>query len=135
MRLTGRAGACWRPKRCCRSSRRLRLDRCGERPDAVPGQVLDGVVDGSIDRAFRRWSRPRVRRWQPAIGIGVIGFDSVEAVDQMDLTDEDARRAGFTSLDDLRRFVERRREGSVYRIRFASRGTPPGPARDGARRG
>jgi hypothetical protein len=91
-----------------------------------PARVLDGVLDGSIDRAFRHWPRPRVRPGgSQRTGIGVIGFESVEAVEPQALTEEDARRAGFGSLDDLRRFVNRPREGSVYRIRFRLLGPDP----------
>jgi hypothetical protein len=91
-----------------------------------PARVLDGVVDGSIDRAFRRWPRPRVKAGgSQRTAIGVIGFESVEAIEPPHLTDEDARRAGFGSLDDLRRFVDRPRDGSVYRIRFRLLGPDP----------
>ena len=101
-----------------------------------PATVLGGIADGRIDRAFRRWDRPRVRPGgRQRTGIGVIGFTAVEPVERDALTVEDAKRAGFASLDELLRFADRRPERTLYRIglelvgpdpRVALRDTLPG---------
>jgi hypothetical protein len=59
----------------------------------------DGLVSGEIRLTFRRWQRPRVRpggryRCHP---IGVIEVDAIEEVTVKDITEADARRAGFGS--------------------------------------
>ena len=91
-----------------------------------PTGVLRGITDGTVDRAFRRWERPRVLPGgQQRTAIGVVGFLSVDAVDRERLTAEDAERAGFASLDALLRFVDRRRGGSIYRIGLELRGPDP----------
>jgi hypothetical protein len=91
-----------------------------------PAAVLDGIVDGSIDRSFRRWDRPRVKaggtQRTPA---GVIGFRSVEVVDRDDLTEEDALRSGFGSLEALLKFLDGRAEGDIYRIGLELVGPDP----------
>ncbi len=91
-----------------------------------PAAVLSGIADGTIDRSFRRWDRPRVKaggtQRTPA---GVIGFTSVEVVEQEDLTEEDAERSGFASLEVLRRFLDGRAEGLVYRIGLELVGPDP----------
>ena len=80
-------------------------------------RVLRGVVDGSVDRAFRRWPSPRVKPGgRQRTAVGVIAFDAVEPVSRSALTGDDARRAAFGSLDDLLAFVDRRDEGTIYRI-------------------
>ena len=95
---------------------------------------LDGIADGSIDLTFRRWDAPRVRAGsQQRTAAGVIAFGSVERV--ADLSDEEARRAGWTSRDDvMRQFAGR--TGDLYRIelrlagpdpRAVLRDTPPTP--------
>jgi hypothetical protein len=84
---------------------------------------LAGIADGSIDLTFRRWPAPRVRAGsQQRTAIGVIAFDAVERVD--DVSDEDARRAGWASRDAvLKQFA--RRDGDLYRIELHLAGPDP----------
>jgi hypothetical protein len=86
----------------------------------LPRAVLDGVVAGDVDRAYRRWTRPMHRPGgRQRTAVGVIAFDTVEVVDPEDISEEDARRAG-AELARLRAMLDRR-SGEVYRIglRFA----------------
>ena len=84
---------------------------------------LDGIADGSIDLTFRRWDAPRVRAGsQQRTAAGVVAFDAVERVD--DLSDEDARRAGWASRDAvIKQFA--RRSGDLYRIELHLAGPDP----------
>jgi hypothetical protein len=91
-----------------------------------PARLLGAIADGTVDRAFRRWERPRVKPGgRQRTAAGVIGFESVEPVAREALTEADARRAGFGSLDQLLRFVDRRAEGTIYRIRLSLLGPDP----------
>ena len=84
---------------------------------------LDGIADGTVDLAFRRWPAPRVRAGsQQRTAIGVIGFDVVEVVE--DLSDEEARRAGFASRDAVFKAF-RDRAGDLYRIELHLAGPDP----------
>jgi hypothetical protein len=92
----------------------------------VPARVLAGLQAGTVDRAFRRWERPRVRAGgSQRTAIGVIGFESVEIVDRGELREDDALRAGFDSLDALLAFVDRRSDRAIYRIRIRLLGPDP----------
>jgi hypothetical protein len=92
----------------------------------IPVRVLAGLRDGTIDRAFRRWERPRVRPGgSQRTAIGVIGFESVEVVQPDELDEEDALGAGFRSLPELRAFSERRTDRDLYRIRLRLLGPDP----------
>ena len=84
---------------------------------------LDGIAEGSIDLTFRRWDAPRVRAGsQQRTAAGVVAFDAVERVD--DLSDEDARRAGWASRDAvIKQFA--RRSGDLYRIELHLAGPDP----------
>jgi hypothetical protein len=84
---------------------------------------LEGIADGSIDLTFRRWDAPRVRAGsQQRTAAGVVAFDAVERVD--DLSDEDARRAGWASRDAvIKQFA--RRSGDLYRIELHLAGPDP----------
>ncbi|HMF82457.1 MAG TPA: hypothetical protein VKI01_04220 [Acidimicrobiia bacterium] len=88
--------------------------------------VLDGLARGTIDLAFRRWARPRVRAGSRLrTGVGVIGVDRVEAVAVSRISDGDARRAGFASRSDLLDDLSKQREGRVYRIALRVEGPDP----------
>lgn len=87
----------------------------------------DGLADGSITVAFRRQKRPTTRAGgtlrTPA---GMLAIESVVEVSDDELTDPDARRAGHSSLDELRAALgppdpDRR----LYRVEFHHAGDDP----------
>nr|WP_300143472.1 hypothetical protein [Propionicimonas sp.] len=71
----------------------------------LPNRIAQGVRDGTITLAFRRWEQPRVRAGGTQLtSAGIVRFDAVdEVLDPADLTEDDARTAGFASLAALRR--------------------------------
>lgn len=92
----------------------------------LPLAVLRGVAAGSIDRAFRRWDRPRVKAGgQQRTAMGVIGFTAVDVVAREELTARDAARAGFVSIDRLLAALDRRPERAIFRIGLELLGPDP----------
>ena len=92
----------------------------------LPLAVLRGVAAGSIDRAFRRWDRPRVKAGgRQRTALGVIGFTSVEMVARDELTAVDATRAGFASIERLLTVLDRRPERPIFRIGLELVGPDP----------
>ena len=92
----------------------------------LPLVVLRGVAAGSIDRAFRRWDRPRVKAGgQQRTAMGVIGFTAVDVVAREELTALDAARAGFVSIDRLLAALDRRPEQPIFRIGLELVGPDP----------
>ncbi|MGW0045453.1 hypothetical protein [Rhodococcus sp. NPDC003348] len=89
--------------------------------------TLDGIVTGAVTVAYRRWDRPRVRTGgSQRTSIGVVAFDSVDRVEPADVTDADARAAGFGSAAALLAFVEKKAHGPhLYRIRVRLAGPDP----------
>ena len=88
--------------------------------------ALDGLADGTITVAFRRWARPRVRAGgQLRTAVGVLAVDAVDEMDFADITEDDARRAGFASLPDLLHDLATQRDGRVYRIALHVAGPDP----------
>jgi DNA-binding transcriptional MerR regulator len=78
--------------------------------------VLDRIVAGEVDLAFRRWVRPTVKAGGTLrTAAGMLQIERVMAVSMDDLTDDDARRAGI-GLEELRTFLEAKEEGQVYRV-------------------
>ncbi|WAC57316.1 hypothetical protein [Gordonia sp. SL306] len=64
----------------------------------LPAATAHGVADGSIDLAFRRWKVPRVTVGSTFVSsAGVVEIVSVAQIRADDISDDDARRAGFDS--------------------------------------
>lgn len=88
--------------------------------------TAEGIADGSVTVAFRRWDRPRVRPGGTQRTVaGVVRFDTVEEVDLGTLTEEDAAAAGVRSLAELLRLLGRRDGAHVYRMRVRLAGADP----------
>ncbi len=64
--------------------------------------TLPRIADGSITLAFRRQRRPTVRAGGTlTTPVGVLAIDDVRIVTEDEITDDDARRAGYAALDEL----------------------------------
>jgi hypothetical protein len=67
-----------------------------------------GLADGSVRVTFRRWKRPRARAGgRHRTPAGVLAVDAVAEVDPAAISEDDARAAGFASLADLLRQLDR----------------------------
>ncbi len=88
--------------------------------------ALEGIESGRVTLAVRRWRRPTVRTGGTLVTpVGVLAIDSVERIEAAELTEDDARAAGASSLEELRAAPQLRREGDLYRIRFHLGGEDP----------
>lgn len=87
--------------------------------------VLDGLATGEVDLAFRRWEAARVHTGTVMrTRIGVVEVTDIAIVGASTLTEHDARRAGYTSLDRLRRDIDAR-DGTLFRIELHRIGDDP----------
>lgn len=87
--------------------------------------ILEGIRNGSVTLAFRRWSKPSVRPGsQVRTAIGVIEITAIALVQQTDIKDSDARNAGFASRDELLASL-REGTGHIYRIVLRLAGADP----------
>lgn len=78
--------------------------------------ILDRIVAGEIDLAFRRWTRPTVKTGGALrTQAGLLQIDRVAPVSVEDITEGDAQRAGML-LDDLLEFLGQKDTGEVYRV-------------------
>jgi hypothetical protein len=84
-------------------------------------EFLEGIRGGAITVAFRRWRRPTVRGGGSLLtAVGKIEIRSIEPIDRREITAEDARRAGYDSLQSLIVELDRRSEGDIYRIELGA---------------
>ncbi|HYW90256.1 MAG TPA: hypothetical protein VFB50_20970 [Chloroflexota bacterium] len=96
-------------------------------------RLREGLLDGSIRVAFRRWRRPQVvagHHYRLGAGAGVSPVLRVEVVSAEDITEIDALAAGFTSPQELLRDLGGPAEARIYRITF---GPVEGDPRDALR--
>lgn len=89
-------------------------------------RFLDGIADGSISLVFRRWRKPTVKAGGTLkTAVGVLAIDGVEIVPVAAITAVNAKRAGYSSLDELKAELSKRDEGDVYRIKVRHVGADP----------
>ena len=87
--------------------------------------VLSGIETGHIESVYRRWDQARVKVGSNLrTAIGVIEVLSVDTVDPVALTREDAVEGGFESVSELIASAGNRGE-TLYRIRLRHVGPDP----------
>jgi hypothetical protein len=90
----------------------------------IPAALWDGIRDGTVTVAFRRWKRPSVKAGGTLqTGAGLLAIDEVAPITLDEVTDEEARLAGHASAADA--IAALRAEGQLYRIRFHRLGDDP----------
>ena len=82
----------------------------------IKDEIVEKIRTGKVTVLFRRWSRPGAKAGgtQMTQG-GVVGIDTVEVIDEVDITDADAAAAGYADRDDLIAHLNYR-EDPIYRI-------------------
>ncbi len=89
-------------------------------------ETLEGIAEGRITLAFRRWKRPTVRAGgELRTAIGVLAIDAVDAIKEADITEGEARLAGYPSRDALIAELDRRSAGDLYRVALHRAGGDP----------
>ena len=82
-------------------------------------RLREGIADGSITAAVRRWRRPQVvagRHYRT--GSDLIEMSTVEHIAPGDLTDDDARAAGYPDASTLLADLTGPPDGQLYLLRF-----------------
>lgn len=82
--------------------------------------VASGLADGTITLTFRTWSKPQAKPGGRYRTCGLLlEVDSVTRADVASINNDDARRAGYTSVEDLRhKLAAQGHAGSVWRVEF-----------------
>ena len=94
----------------------------------IPQRFHAGLADGSITLAFRRWRKAAARAGgRQRTPIGELAIDAVDPVAAEDLTEADARAAGYRDRADLLRELTRfgPEDGTIYRIALHLAGPDP----------
>jgi hypothetical protein len=87
--------------------------------------TLDAIAAGEVTLAFRRWTRPTVKAGGTLVTrVGVLAIDALEPIELDAITDDDVRRAGHDSRDDVVAMLADK-TGTVYRVTFHVAGEDP----------
>lgn len=86
--------------------------------------LLEDIKAGKVDVIFRRWNRPTVKTGGSLkTKLGQLSILSVTDMNADDVTDADAKRAGFKDVPDFRKWLDTMKEGSIFqRIEVAFEG-------------
>jgi len=89
-------------------------------------RFLEGIRDGTITLAFRRWRRPSVRSGGTLLTpIGQLSITSVDEVAMTRISEAEPHRAGYASRDELVAELQSRDEGKIYRIELGAVSADP----------
>ncbi len=83
-------------------------------------RFLEGIREGTITLAFRRWRRPSVRAGGTLLTpVGELCISSVSPITLSEISESDALCAGYESLDALLADLRSRPDGTLYRVELA----------------
>jgi hypothetical protein len=92
----------------------------------IPMPTLAAIAAGDVTLAFRRWDRARVKAGtQLRTAIGLVEVVSVEQVPLSTVTAAQAHQAGFGTRQELHDFLNRKPQGTIFRIGLRPAGPDP----------
>lgn len=87
---------------------------------------LEGVQQGKLSLAFRRWHRPRVKvGTKLRTEIGVVEVMRIEPIMEIEITGRDAELAGYGNKQELLRVLQENPAGQLFRIQLRYAGADP----------
>jgi hypothetical protein len=91
----------------------------------IKDEIIEKIRSGEITVLFRRWSRPGAKAGgtQMTQG-GVVGIDALDIVEPDEITELDAREAGYASVSELLEHLAYRTD-PIYRLRVYWIGEDP----------
>jgi hypothetical protein len=92
----------------------------------LPPKVVQGVLDGSITLAFRRWREQDVKPGAEFRSAGsVIRVETVEEIEPSAISDADAVLAGLRDSADVRKRLAPDESWTTYKVTLAYAGPDP----------
>jgi hypothetical protein len=91
----------------------------------LKNKTIEGIQSGKITLIFRRWKKAGVKKdGTQMTQLGVVGIDDVKIVTENQITERDAKKAGFKSREDLLSDLYDRDE-DIYKIKVHWVGEDP----------
>ncbi|MEM8892661.1 MAG: hypothetical protein AAGD28_32070 [Bacteroidota bacterium] len=87
---------------------------------------LQRIKGGEIKLAFRKWKARKAKEGSLIkTSIGELRILAVDEIEESEISENDAKAAGFNSKKDLLEILQKRKEGSLYKIALAYHGEDP----------
>ena len=91
----------------------------------LKNKTIEGIQSGKITLIFRRWKKAGVKKGGTQMTqLGVVGIDDVKIITEEEISDRDAKKAGFNSRDELLSDLYDRDE-DIYEIKVHWVGEDP----------
>ncbi|HTF18669.1 MAG TPA: hypothetical protein VK658_11380 [Chryseolinea sp.] len=89
-------------------------------------QPLNAIREGQISLQFRKWTRPSVKQGTLlTTAIGQVEIQQIDVMNEQDVTDRDAKAAGFETREALLQTLRKQEDGEIYKIRVRYHGEDP----------
>ncbi|HEV7344535.1 MAG TPA: hypothetical protein VGN60_02765 [Devosia sp.] len=81
----------------------------------LKAELLERIRAGEVDLVFRRWSRPSVKAGGTLkTKLGVLSIGAIDDMDPADVTEAEAKRAGFRDVADFRKWLDTMKPGHLF---------------------
>ena len=78
-------------------------------------EVLEEIKRGDITLQFRRWTRPTVKPGGTLkTKVGLLRIGRIDDMSPADVSEADARRAGFKDVAEFRRWLDTMKKGPLF---------------------
>ena len=78
-------------------------------------EVLEAIKRGEVTLQFRRWSRPTVKPGGTLkTKVGLLQIGRVDEMSPGDVTDKDAKAAGFADVPAFNKWLTTMKEGPIF---------------------
>jgi len=77
--------------------------------------LLEDIKAGKVDLIFRRWNRPTVKAGGTLkTKLGLLSIKAITDMSSDDVTEAEAKRAGFKDVADFRRWLDTMKQGELF---------------------
>ena len=78
-------------------------------------EVLEAIKRGDVSLQFRRWTRPTVKPGGTLkTRVGLLRIGRIDEMSPDEVTEGDARKAGFRDVAEFRRWLDTMTEGPLF---------------------
>ena len=78
-------------------------------------ELLEAIKAGKVDLVFRRWSRPSVKAGGTLkTRLGLLQIGAITDMDPSEVSEADAKRAGFRDVADFRKWLDTMKPGHLF---------------------
>ena len=78
-------------------------------------ELLEEIKAGKVDVIFRRWSRPSVKAGGTLkTKVGLLAIKAMDEMSPDDVSDADAKRAGFADVAGFRNWLDTMKAGEYF---------------------